>query len=42
MFPKENVGLFSVRLRGREDLLGFCGFVCLQGMEDPELSYEMT
>ncbi len=42
MFPKENVGLFSVRLRGREDLLGFCGFVCLQGMEDPELCYELT
>ena len=42
MFSKENVGLFGVRLRGREDLLGFCGFVCLKGMEEPELCYELT
>ena len=42
MFSKENVGLFGVRLRGREDLLGFCGFVCLEGMEEPELCYELT
>ncbi len=41
-FSKEKIGLFGVRLRGREDLLGFCGFVCLQGMEDPELCYELT
>ena len=42
MFSKEKIGLFGVRLRGREDLLGFCGFVCLQGMEEPELCYELT
>ena len=42
MFSKENVCLFGVRLRGREDLLGFCGFVCLQGMKEPELCYELT
>ena len=42
MFSKENVGLFGVRLRGREDLLGFCGFVCLQSMKKPELCYELT
>jgi RimJ/RimL family protein N-acetyltransferase len=42
MFSKEKIGLFGVRLRGREDLLGFCGFVCLQGMDSPELCYELT
>jgi [ribosomal protein S5]-alanine N-acetyltransferase len=42
MFSKEKISLFGVRLRGREDLLDFCGFVCLQGMEDPELCYELT
>jgi [ribosomal protein S5]-alanine N-acetyltransferase len=42
MFPKEKIGLFGVRMRGREDLLGFCGFVRLVGMEESELWYELT
>jgi RimJ/RimL family protein N-acetyltransferase len=29
-------------MRGRVDLLGFCGFVRLEGMEEPELWYELT
>jgi [ribosomal protein S5]-alanine N-acetyltransferase len=42
MLSEEKIGLFGVRLRGRADLLGFCGFVCLGGMEEPELWYELT
>ncbi len=42
MFSEENIGLFGVRMRGSEDLLGFCGFVRLEGMEEPELGYELT
>jgi ribosomal-protein-alanine N-acetyltransferase len=42
MFSEEKIGLFGVRVRGREDLLGFCGFVRLEGMEEPELWYELT
>jgi ribosomal-protein-alanine N-acetyltransferase len=41
-FSEEGVGLFGVRMRGREDLLGFCGFVRLEGMKEPELLYELT
>jgi RimJ/RimL family protein N-acetyltransferase len=29
-------------MRGREDLLGFFGFVRLEGMEESELWYELT
>ena len=39
MLSEEKIGLFGVRLRGRADLVGFCGFVCLGGMEEPELWY---
>jgi len=35
MFSKEKIGLFGVRMRGRKELLGFCGFVRLGGMEEP-------
>ncbi len=42
MFSKEKLGLLGIRMRGREDLLGFCGFVRLGGMEEPELWYELT
>jgi RimJ/RimL family protein N-acetyltransferase len=42
MFSEEKIGLFGIRMRGREDLLGFCGFVRLGGMEEPELWYELT
>jgi [ribosomal protein S5]-alanine N-acetyltransferase len=42
MFLKGRIGLFGVRMRRRQELLGFCGFVCLEGMEEPELWYELT
>jgi ribosomal-protein-alanine N-acetyltransferase len=42
MFSKEKIGLFGIRMRGRGDLLGFCGFVRLGGMEESELWYELT
>jgi RimJ/RimL family protein N-acetyltransferase len=29
MFSKEKIGVFGVRTRRGEDLLGFCGFICL-------------
>ena len=41
MFAGEGIGLFGVRLRGEDELLGFCGFVRLAGMEEPELGYEL-
>ena len=41
-FLDENVGLFGVRLRGYDDLLGLCGFVRLEGMKEMELVYELT
>ena len=42
MLSKEKIGVFGVRMRGREDLLGFCGFVRLEGMQEAELWYELT
>jgi [ribosomal protein S5]-alanine N-acetyltransferase len=42
MLSEEKIGVFGVRMRGREDLLGFCGFVRLEGMQEPELWYELT
>jgi RimJ/RimL family protein N-acetyltransferase len=42
MFSAEAIGLFGVRWRGRENLIGFCGFVRLEGMAEPELAYELT
>lgn len=42
MFSEERIGVFGIRMRGREDLLGFCGFVRLGGMEESELWYELT
>jgi ribosomal-protein-alanine N-acetyltransferase len=41
MFSEEGLGLFGVRLRGSEELVGFCGFIRLEGMEEPELGYEL-
>lgn len=41
-FSSEDIGLFGVRFRGHEDLLGFCGFVRLDGMVEMELAYELT
>ncbi|QIN82340.1 GNAT family N-acetyltransferase [Rubrobacter tropicus] len=41
-FSSRNVGLFGVRFRSGADLLGFCGLVRLDGMEEMELAYELT
>ena len=42
MLSEEKIGVFGVRMRGREDLLGLCGFVRLEGMQEPVLWYELT
>jgi ribosomal-protein-alanine N-acetyltransferase len=42
MFSERGIGLFGVRRHGSEDLIGFCGLVQLEGMEEPELAYELT
>ena len=42
MFRERELGLFGVRFRDGEDLLGFCGFVRLEGMEEVELGYELA
>ena len=36
------VALFGIRLRGHEDLVGFCGFVRLEGLDELELAYELV
>lgn len=41
-FAEEGVGLFGVRVRGTDDLVGFCGFVRLEGMTEVELGYELA
>jgi RimJ/RimL family protein N-acetyltransferase len=41
-FADEGVGLFGVRRRGTENLIGFCGFMRLEGMDEPELAYELS
>lgn len=42
MFSEDGIGLFGVRMRGVDNLLGFCGFVRVEGMKEPELAYELT
>jgi len=43
MFSEDGIGLFGVRFRGDDALLlGFCGLVRLEGMDEPELGYELT
>jgi RimJ/RimL family protein N-acetyltransferase len=41
-FREEGLGLFGVRLHDSERLLGFCGFVRLEGMREMELAYELA
>lgn len=41
-FSDECVGLFGIRLRDSEDLVGFCGFVRLERMDELELAYELV
>lgn len=42
MFSEEGIGIFGVRRHGSVSLIGFCGFVRLAGMKEPELAYELT
>lgn len=42
MFYEEGLGLFGVRLQGDDRLVGFCGFLRLEGMEEPEIAYELV
>jgi ribosomal-protein-alanine N-acetyltransferase len=42
MLSEGKIGLFGVRMRASEGLIGFCGFVRLGGMEESELWYELT
>jgi hypothetical protein len=41
-FSARKIGVFGARMREREDLLGFCGFICLEGMGEPDLRYELS
>lgn len=41
LFSEERLGLFGIRLRDREEVVGFCGFARLQDMEEVELVYEL-
>lgn len=41
-FLDDNIGLFGIRLRDDEALLGFCGFLLLEGMDEPEVGYGLT
>jgi len=43
MFLDEGLGLFGVRLRGNDELAGFCGFCHTPGgPEEIELAYEIS
>jgi RimJ/RimL family protein N-acetyltransferase len=42
MFSTEGLGLFGIRRRGSESLIGFCGLVRLVDMKEPELAFELT
>lgn len=41
LFSEEGLGLFGIRLRDSEEIVGFCGFARLEGMEEVELVYEL-
>jgi RimJ/RimL family protein N-acetyltransferase len=41
-FARRGLGLFGIRLRGEEELLGFCGFLPLEGTGEIELAYELA
>lgn len=38
-FAGGSVGLFGIRLRNADDLIGFCGFFVVEGVGEPELTY---
>jgi [ribosomal protein S5]-alanine N-acetyltransferase len=41
-FAEKGVGLFGIRLRGEEKLLGLCGFRSLENTVEIELAYELS
>ena len=41
-FAYRSLGLFGIRLRGEKELLGFCGFLSLEGAGEIELAYELA
>lgn len=41
-FAEKGLGLFGIRLRGEEKLLGLCGFRSLENTGDIELAYELS
>jgi len=41
MFSETGLGLFGIRLRGSEEMVGFCGFFRLEGVEEVELAYAL-
>jgi [ribosomal protein S5]-alanine N-acetyltransferase len=41
-FVQRGLGLFGIRLRGEEEILGFCGFLPLEGTGEIELAYELV
>lgn len=38
-FAAAGIGLFGIKERGREALIGFCGFFVVEGVGEPELTY---
>jgi RimJ/RimL family protein N-acetyltransferase len=42
MFAGEGIGLFGVRRRGGENVIGFCDLFRLEDMAEPELAYQLT
>ncbi|HSK99840.1 MAG TPA: GNAT family N-acetyltransferase [Rubrobacteraceae bacterium] len=41
LFSEEGLGLFGIRLQDSEEVVGFCGFARLAGMEEVEIVYEL-
>lgn len=41
-FAEKGLGLFGIRLRGEEKLLGLCGFRSLENTGEIELAYELS
>lgn len=41
-FAEKGLGLFSIRSRGEEQLLGLCGFRSLENTGEIELAYELS
>ena len=41
-FAERSLGLFGIRLRSEQELLGFCGFLPLEGTGEIELAYELA